>query len=291
MCFVHLPLYQRSFLKRSNYVCSYNVFCLSWRYVGTEIIMTYAYVRFSTLKQEDVQQMHTIEEYCKQHHLTIDAIERDEGVSGGVSFRDRNLNKLVKKLQEGDILIVSELSRLGRSMHDINNLINEELKPRKVRLVAIKTNVDIDCSCITAIHEMILFALSFAAQMEKELIQTRTQSAIDARKDSIKQDGGFFSKKGNWVTKLGRPKGCDISAAYMKAARVQADKAAEWRDKSPLIKRIKRDLGRNMSRKDIIEDCRELYEADPIGYGSRDGKPLTDALLCKYLKFIQLPQL
>lgn len=252
--------------------------------------MVYGYVRFSTLKQEDVQQMHTIEEYCTRMHLTIDAFERDEGVSGGVSYKNRNLNKLVKKLQEGDILIVSELSRLGRSMHDINTLINEELKPRKVRLVAIKTNVDIDCSCITAIHEMILFALSFAAQMEKELIQTRTQSAIDAKKDAIKRDGGFFSKKGNWVTKLGRKKGANLSAACIKSARVSADKAQEWRDKSLLIRRIKRDLSKDMTRAEIVEDCRELYESDPVGYGSRDGRPLTKALLSKYLKYIELPR-
>lgn len=253
--------------------------------------MNYAYLRYSTEHQDEIQQAHALKEYTEAHGLTIDVIEKDEGVSGGVSYKDRNLNGLVKKMKKGDTLLVTEISRLGRSMSDISKLLSDELRPREVRLIVIKSGIDVDCANLKATDEFIFSALSFAAQVEKDLIQTRTQSAIDAKKDAIKRDGGFFSKKGNWVTKLGRPKGCDISAAYMKAARVQADKAAEWRDKSPLIKRIKRDLGRNMSRKDIIEDCRELYESDPIGYGSRDGKPLTDALLCKYLKFIQLPQL
>src|SRR5574344_1223539 len=99
-------------------------------------------------------------------------------------------------LERGDMLIVSEISRLGRSMSDINKLVSDELKPRGVRLVVVQMGIDLDCANIKALDEMLLFAFSFAAQLEKELIQNRTQSAIEVRKQKLKNEGSFVSKKG-----------------------------------------------------------------------------------------------
>ena len=90
--------------------------------------MVYAYLRFSTNSQDEVQQAHALKEFTESHGLTIDVIEKDEGVSGGVSYKDRNLYKIVRKLKPGDTLIVSEISRLGRSMGDLNLLITQELQ-------------------------------------------------------------------------------------------------------------------------------------------------------------------
>ena len=59
-------------------------------------------------------------------------------------------------LDKGDILIVSEVSRIGRSMSDINKFVNDELKPRGVRLVIVQMGIDLDCSHLKAIDEMLL---------------------------------------------------------------------------------------------------------------------------------------
>ena len=64
--------------------------------------MNYAYIRFSTDKQDETQQVQALTEYAEKQGLTIDAIEKDEGISGGVSYKDRNLNKLVRMLKKGD---------------------------------------------------------------------------------------------------------------------------------------------------------------------------------------------
>lgn len=81
--------------------------------------------------------------------------------------------------------------------------INDELKPRKIRLVVVQMGLDLNCANLKAMDEMILFAFSFASQLEKELIQERTKSALEVRKQKIEQEGGFISKAGNWCTSLG----------------------------------------------------------------------------------------
>lgn len=166
-----------------------------------------SYLRVSTGKQDTEQQKNAISEWLKSNHLRSNRTISDEGVSGGVSYKSRKLGTdVLPQLERGDILIVSELSRLGRSMNDVSRLVNEELKPRGVRLVAPRSNFDLDCTQMNAQTQMLLACLTFAAQMEKEMIQQRTQSAIDVRQQKIKKHGGFTAKRsGRYVTKLGAP--------------------------------------------------------------------------------------
>lgn len=177
----------------------------------------YEYQRVSTSAQEIAQQHNTIQEYINAKGWTLAETVSDEGVSGGVSYKNRNLYKLIQRMSEGDVLIVSEISRLGRSMSDLNKLVNDELKPRKLRLIIVKMGLDLDCSNLKAIDEMILFAFSFSSQLEKELIQSRTQSALDVRKKKLAEQGSFISKNGNVRTHLGRPKNCEANPKAIKA--------------------------------------------------------------------------
>ena len=182
------------------------------------------YERVSTSKQETAQQSRTVQEWLTVHGMQATHTIADEGVSGGVSYKDRKLGKeVLPLLGRGDVLIVAEVSRLGRSMSDINKLVNDELKPKGVRLVVVQMNLDLDCANLKAIDEMILFAFGFAAQMEKELIQERTQSAIDVRKDAIARDGGFVARRsGRFVTKLGSTAISKATDAAAKAKRLKA---------------------------------------------------------------------
>ena len=139
----------------------------------------YLYSRVSTSEQTLEQQERTAMEWLNSNHLKIDDVISDEGVSGGVSYADRNLGKvLIPKLQKGDLLIVSEISRLGRSMYDLSKLINTELKERGVRLVIVSMCIDLRCDNLSAIDELILNNFAFAAQLEKQLIKERTTSAM-----------------------------------------------------------------------------------------------------------------
>lgn len=249
--------------------------------------MTYGYIRFSTEKQDEVQQVQALKDWAGPRGITIDAIVMDEGISGGVSYKDRGLYDLVKKMKEGDCLVVSEISRLGRSMSDLNMLINLELKPRKVRLIVIKMGLDLDCAHLKAVDEMIFFSLSFAAQVEKEMIQARTQSALDARKEALKKDGGFFSKSGRWCKHLGNAKGVDITPAVAAQARMKADEARAWREQSDGYRWVKQQVLKGRKQKDILREFNEFHEMGLAGFSTREGCAMNICTLSKWMQEIK----
>lgn len=245
--------------------------------------MTYAYVRFSTSHQDEVQQKFALDEYAQSRNVTIDYFEKDEGVSGGVSYKQRNLYKLIRKMRQGDTLITTEISRLGRSMGDISMLLNEELKPKKIRLVIIKMGIDIDCANMKAQDDFLFSALSFAAQLEKEMIQSRTQSSLDAKKELLKREGGFMSKSGRWCTKLGAKKGHDYGhIAGAAAGLAHTRKSQEWKENSDLYNWSEKQYLRGRADKDVVNDAHALYEDDPERWCTMKGKPLSGAIYSKW---------
>ena len=233
----------------------------------------YAYLRVSTDSQNLMQQQNAINEYIKYKGLTITDVVTDEGVSGGVSYKDRHLYNLVQSLNEGDVIVVSEISRLGRSMSDLNKLVNEELKPRKIRLIIITMGLDLDCSNLKAIDEMILFAFSFSAQVEKEMIQERTRNDLEARKKKIVNEGGFYSKKGKWCTKLGND-GTHTQAASIASAKKRQSVARENASNLAVYKYIRSWEKRNIALNK--ETPRKVYEElsdilNELGYTTPTG--------------------
>ena len=88
--------------------------------------------------------------------------------------------------------------------------------------------LDLDCAHLKAIDEMILFAFGFAAQIEREMCQDRTQSALDARKKQIAEQGYFVAKKsGEKRTKLGNNRNAmpeaQKAAAEQRTAKARAN--------------------------------------------------------------------
>lgn len=92
-------------------------------FVCYNISMTYAYIRVSTDKQDGANQKLGIEDLCRRKGFSIDEYIDDEGVSGTKEPDKRQLGKLLDKLQKDDILIASELSRLGRSLFMIMRIL------------------------------------------------------------------------------------------------------------------------------------------------------------------------
>ena len=178
---------------------------------------TLAYLRFSTDKQDERQQLNTITKYAEAKGMRIDKTYSDEGVSGGVSYTKRNLFELCNDIQQGDIVIISEISRLTRSgIGELSEIIEKYFKPNKLRLIICNVNLDIDCSDMNPMIEMQLMMLSTFAKIEKQLIQDRTKSAIEARKKQIETQGFFINKRGEKVT--------DYSAQYgIKTGKNRAD--------------------------------------------------------------------
>lgn len=168
----------------------------------------YFYSRISTNRQKLTQQRHKVTDYIARRGWSIEKEIFDEDVSGyKVRYDDRGLRTLIDMMSEGDCLICSELSRLCRSMADVNRLVNDDLKPRKLRLVIVSMGIDLDCSRMRAIDELILQNFAFAAQAEAEMLSERTKSALDAIKDEIARTGKHVSNIGRVITRLGAPSG------------------------------------------------------------------------------------
>lgn len=208
------------------------------------------YGRVSTDKQTLEQQNRTVQEWLKRNGLKSDIVITEEGISGGVTYKKRKLGTdALPLLEAGDMLIVAEISRLGRSMSDLNKLINDELKPRKIRLVIVQMGIDLDCGNIKAMDEMILFAFSFAAQLEKELIQERTKSALEVKKKQIEENGYFISKAGNKCTSLG-----GTTSGQAKGGKVNGEK----RRKEAMDDKLNRTIAV------MLQDCQTPQDVDKV---------------------------
>ena len=197
----------------------------------------YLYSRVSTSQQTLEQQERTVYEWLKLHNMHVDEVVSDCGISGGVSYADRDLGKvLLPKTQEGDMIIVSEISRLGRSMFDLSKLIHTELKPRKLRLVVCNMSIDLRCDKLTAIDELILNNFSFAAQLEKQLIQERTLSALAVKKQQGVKLGGSSQK---WLESFNKKSKEQIDKEYMIKGKMKNERYLESKDVTVFLKIIK----------------------------------------------------
>lgn len=150
--------------------------------------MIYAYIRVSTDKQTVENQRYEINQFCEKNDMVVDRwIE--ETVSGSKKTDDRKLGRLMKRMKKGDILVCSELSRLGRNLLMIMGILNEAMN-KDVQIWTIKDNYRLGDDISS---KVLAFAFGLSAEIERNLISQRTKEAL-AR------------KRAEGVV-LGRPKG------------------------------------------------------------------------------------
>lgn len=149
---------------------------------------TIAYLRVSTIDQDLEKNKSDILRLANEKKLGhVDFVE--EKVSGTISWKKRKIASIIANLNKGDNLIVSELSRIGRSMLEIMEVLNIAVE-KEINVFAVKGNWKLDASIQSKIIAMV-FAM--AAEIERDLISKRTKEALQARKAA--------------GMKLGRPKG------------------------------------------------------------------------------------
>jgi len=136
-----------------------------------------AYLRVSTSNQDLDQQRLAIWDYAQTHRLSIDEFVSAKA-SSQKSLAQRGINDLLVRLQPTDVLLVSELSRLGRSVSQIIFLI-EKLVAKQIRLVAIKEGIDLLGKADLQTKVMITL-FSLFAEIERDLISERTKEGLAA---------------------------------------------------------------------------------------------------------------
>lgn len=150
--------------------------------------MIYGYIRVSSDKQTVENQRFEINKFCERKKLHVDDwIE--ETISGTKIYSKRQLGTLLKKVHKDDVIICSELSRLGRNLFMIMEILNVCMN-KECRVWTIKDNYRLGEDIQS---KVLAFAFGLSAEIERNLISQRTKEAL-ARK---KAEG----------VKLGRPKG------------------------------------------------------------------------------------
>lgn len=150
--------------------------------------MIYGYIRVSSDKQTVENQRFEINNFCSKNNFAIDGwIE--ETISGTKAYDKRELGKLLKRIQKDDLIICAELSRLGRNLFMIMEILNICMT-KECKVWTIKDNHRLGEDIQS---KVLAFAFGLSAEIERNLISQRTKGAL-AR------------KKAEGVV-LGRPKG------------------------------------------------------------------------------------
>lgn len=162
--------------------------------------MIYGYVRVSTQDQSVDSQKNSISRYCIDQKIMVDEwIELE--MSSRKSTAHRRIDELLNKLAPGDIVISSELSRLGRSIKETLNTIETIIQDKQARLILIKQNLDLNPTAKSNVANKVLITIfSMLAELERDFISERTKEGLKAR-----------AAKG---IKLGKPKGVIQASMY-----------------------------------------------------------------------------
>ena len=153
-------------------------------------LMVLGYIRVSTESQSVLNQKHKILEFAQQKKIIVDKFIEIE-ISSKKSQKARLLDDLFIKMQKGDILICTELSRLGRNMLEILNLI-EKFNTHGIKLI-FTNQPELSTNQNESLSKLLLAIYGYFAQTEREIISERTKQGLNAAKAQGKI--------------LGRPKG------------------------------------------------------------------------------------
>lgn len=151
----------------------------------------YTYERVSTVKQNLERQDRVLKDQLKNMGITKVDKDYTDKLTGKNTERP-NLHKMIDKAKEGDIVYCESISRLGRNLKDLIDII-EKLTNKGVRVVILKEGIDTNNST----YKLLLAIFGGVAEMERETIQERTQQRIDQLKED-KENGQINTKSGKW---------------------------------------------------------------------------------------------
>src|SRR5438270_8095165 len=150
--------------------------------------MMYGYIRVSTDKQTTENQRFEILKFAHERHLSVDRWIEETG-SRTRKPTDRQPGALLERMHEDDILIISELSRLGRSLLEVMSILHT-LMEKEVKVFTTKERYELGNNISS---KVLAFAFSLSAEIERSMISSRTKEALARKKSEGKR--------------LGRPKG------------------------------------------------------------------------------------
>ncbi len=146
------------------------------------------YIRVSSQKQTLEHQHYEIEQFAKKNKIKINQWV-EEKVSSRKALKNRKLGSLLDSLQEGDVLIACEISRLGRSLLEVMRIL-ETCLSKNCKVWTLKENYRLGNDIQS---KVLAFAFGLAAEIERNLISQRTKTSLANLKASGKKLGRPFS--------------------------------------------------------------------------------------------------
>jgi DNA invertase Pin-like site-specific DNA recombinase len=198
--------------------------------------MIYGYIRVSSDKQTVENQRFEIIRFCESNNLSIDGwIE--ETISGTEAFNKRALGRLLRKVKKGDTIVCTEISRLGRNLFMIMQILYICMN-KECRVWTIKDGYRLGDDIQS---KVLAFAFGLSAEIERNLISLRTKEAL-ARK---RAEG----------VRLGRPNGSAVRRELRKCYRHEKQ-IRIWLSEGMSIRYISDSLG--MSRNTVRNYCNDF---------------------------------
>ena len=139
--------------------------------------MVYAYYRKSEQSKEE-EDRRNIYKWADSHKIRIDEFVCEDLVSKKKSSKDSAICKeFLSKLEDNDTVIFSDLSGVGKSASELDNVLNHSIQ-KPIRLVCVATGWDINFKVISPLNKELLRKISFAARLQSILVREVTQSAL-----------------------------------------------------------------------------------------------------------------
>lgn len=139
--------------------------------------MIYGYLRVSSDEQDVNSQKQGVVKFAEDHNMPIDKFITDEGVSGGKDPDKRNLGPLLKLINEGDVIICSEISRLGRDLYMVMDILHFCME-RKAVIYTVKDKFVLGDDIQS---KVLAFAFGLSAEIERQMIRQRTKEGLRLR--------------------------------------------------------------------------------------------------------------
>ena len=154
--------------------------------------MIYGYIRVSSDKQTVENQRFEINKFCEREKITIDGwIE--ETISGTKAYNKRQLGVLLNRIKKDDLIICAELSRLGRNLFMIMEILNICMT-KEAKVWTIKDNYRLGDDIQS---KVLAFAFGLSAEIERNLISQRTKEALARLKSEGKSIGRSIGRRNN----------------------------------------------------------------------------------------------
>lgn len=252
----------------------------------------YIYLRVSSEQQSFDQQHHCIYEYFKKVGIEPQSVfdQVVEKVSGTIKHTDRKLSSLINRCKQGDVIFVSELSRISRTMSDLFAIVTE-CAEKGVTIIQCKDGSTIENESIGG--KALLFALSLAAEIEVNNIRQRTNMGLDVRKKRQAKGEKWISNTGRECDRLGRPADgvdehgkpyWDLSAANEASCIAKQEAAIRWREQSAAYKMVREWQAMGKTRNEMLSELQKLYEHAPEKFGTPNGRCVTRSVLDRWCR-------